>query len=488
MLRLPLTSVLLILLGAAGIIVSPVAEAAGPWRGRVIDSETRESVQGVAVLVTWNRRVQGHPALGSTQTGHIGSEETITDANGEFSIPERFFFTLGLGFRIDGPELAFFKVGYGGWQFVGPADAMTGEGALIEMKPLRTSEEQIQYLDRRWTRAELEQFRKSSWRHADRPANPIGIPYREAKAYETAINAARAKLGLKPTSIGFPYLWTDLYQPTPPETAGEAKPKNPSGLATDAQGNVYVADTDNHRILKYSRDLSVLTKWGTFGREDGQLQFPRSVAVDRDGTVYVADWGNHRVQMFTSEGRFLGKWGELRYDELGGSFTPTDIGITDGGEIIVFVNGRVHRFTSSGRLTSQWGVAFQFYAHTAFGVDGDGNVFGVNGNYALGEPVVLKFDSNGKALARWGERGKERGKINNPNEIAVDSRGRVYVLDGNYPNHRVVVFDADGVFLGEVPLTGTLSPHRFAIDDQGYIYVTDRQLHRLIRFDPFMPP
>src|SRR5262249_60094188 len=106
----------------------------------------------------------------------------------------------------------------------------------------------------------------------------------------------------------------------------------------DPKGHRYGAATDIHGLRKYGRGLEPLTTWGTFGRADGQLQHPSAVTVAGD-TVYVADWGNHRIQKFTTDGRFLGKWGALRYNELGGTFTPTAIAATRSGEIVVYAGG-----------------------------------------------------------------------------------------------------------------------------------------------------
>jgi hypothetical protein len=74
------------------------------------------------------------------------------------------------------------------------------------------------------------------------------------------------------------------------------------GVAVDSSGNnVYVADSDNHRIQKFDSNGTFITKWGNTGSEDGQFVFPLGVAVDSSGNnVYVADTSNNRIQVFSS--------------------------------------------------------------------------------------------------------------------------------------------------------------------------------------------
>jgi hypothetical protein len=74
-------------------------------------------------------------------------------------------------------------------------------------------------------------------------------------------------------------------------------------VAVDASGNVYVADAGNHRIQKFSSAGILLTKWGSYGAEDGQLNSPRSVGVGATGNVYVADTFNSRIQEFSLPGQ-----------------------------------------------------------------------------------------------------------------------------------------------------------------------------------------
>ena len=98
-------------------------------------------------------------------------------------------------------------------------------------------------------------------------------------------------------------------------------------LAVDGVGNVYVADPDNNRIQKFTNTGTFLTRWGTLGSGRGQFDGPLSVGVDPlpggRAIVYVVDTGNHRIQRFTETGFFLSQFGregdgEGEFDEPGG--------------------------------------------------------------------------------------------------------------------------------------------------------------------------
>ena len=84
----------------------------------------------------------------------------------------------------------------------------------------------------------------------------------------------------------------------------------PWGVACSSEGLVYVADSNNNRVVVFSADGVFLQTFGTCGSSHGDLSWPVDVAVGTDGSVYVSEDDNHRVSVFDSNGAFLMCFGE----------------------------------------------------------------------------------------------------------------------------------------------------------------------------------
>jgi hypothetical protein len=80
---------------------------------------------------------------------------------------------------------------------------------------------------------------------------------------------------------------------------GDGQFDSPSGIAVDSNGFIYVADTGNNRIQKFSPAGLFVTKWGTYGTGSSQFNGPRGLAFSSNGNIFVADTGNQRIQVFT---------------------------------------------------------------------------------------------------------------------------------------------------------------------------------------------
>jgi DNA-binding beta-propeller fold protein YncE len=117
--------------------------------------------------------------------------------------------------------------------------------------------------------------------------------------------------------------------------AEEVALNHPQGLCYDAQDNLYVADTGNHRIIVFSPGLATLRiLGGEQGSSEGQFNEPSDVAVDSTGRIIVADTRNHRLQVFGGDGTFLVTFGKQGQGD--GEFNgPTNVTIDDRDNIIV---------------------------------------------------------------------------------------------------------------------------------------------------------
>ena len=79
----------------------------------------------------------------------------------------------------------------------------------------------------------------------------------------------------------------------------------PSGVAVDDSGNVYVADEGNNRVEESSYIGTYIDQFGRFGSGNVQLGSPQAVAVDGNGNIYVSDTQNNRVEVFQSSSNFV---------------------------------------------------------------------------------------------------------------------------------------------------------------------------------------
>ncbi|KAI8497798.1 hypothetical protein Bbelb_244500 [Branchiostoma belcheri] len=82
--------------------------------------------------------------------------------------------------------------------------------------------------------------------------------------------------------------------------------KKPSNVAVDKEGNIYITEEKNHKVLKYDKNGKYISCFGRKGKgASNHLKSPVGICVDSLGRIIVADWGNNRVEMFTAEGEYI---------------------------------------------------------------------------------------------------------------------------------------------------------------------------------------
>lgn len=144
----------------------------------------------------------------------------------------------------------------------------------------------------------------------------------------------------------------------------------PSDVAWDRAGNIYVADgmAGNNRVAKFDKDGRFLAHWGSTGSEQGQFKGVKAIAIDAHDNVYVADAGNKRIQVFDAQGTFKSEFsgvgtpramcmttGPTQY--LYVAHAGDDDGMDDAAIYKVQLDGKViGRFGSAGKLTKQFGL------------------------------------------------------------------------------------------------------------------------------------
>ncbi|HWF11849.1 MAG TPA: peptidyl-alpha-hydroxyglycine alpha-amidating lyase family protein [Bryobacteraceae bacterium] len=94
--------------------------------------------------------------------------------------------------------------------------------------------------------------------------------------------------------------------PRPPLPAVDGQFRQPTDVTWDPQGDIFLSDGYiNSRVAKFDRNGRWVKSWGTPGNKQGEFNTPHSIASDAKGNIYVADRGNRRIQVFDSDGGFL---------------------------------------------------------------------------------------------------------------------------------------------------------------------------------------
>jgi uncharacterized protein (TIGR03437 family) len=302
--------------------------------------------------------------------------------------------------------------------------------------------------------------------------------------------------------------------------ATSAQLNTPLGVAVDAAGNIYIADSLNNTIRRVSAGGIISTFAGNSvpgNSGDGgaptsaQLNGPQGVAVDAAGNLYIADTQNHKVRKISGGviGTFAGS-GTAGFSGDGGTATaaslnaPFGVAVDAAGNVYIaeFGNSRVRKVDTKGVITTVAGNGISGYGGDggaaagaqlngpqSVAVDAAGNLYiadTANNRLRRVTPGGTIGTIGGNGLAGFAADGVQAvgTQVGNPTGVAVDTFGNVYMADGDarvrkiYPSGIIATIAGIGVrgYTGDggVATAARLSaPSAVAVDTSGNVYVAD---------------
>jgi DNA-binding beta-propeller fold protein YncE len=211
--------------------------------------------------------------------------------------------------------------------------------------------------------------------------------------------------------------------------------QNPVGLAADAGGNIYLADAGNNRVIRFDSILTARQEVGGQGRQAGLLNNPSYLSVDNNLNIVVSEEGNRRVSRFNTNLNFVDVTDFYNFEDQTEYGYPSGVAVTAFGEMWV--------------------------------ADREKN-------------RLVVFDRMAKFDRFVGDFAHSGGQVSNPGKLLIDEGGNIIACDAG--NHRLVVYDEYGNYLGSIRHKSITSPVA-AAEDRERLWVLDGDSGALYSID-----
>ena len=257
----------------------------------------------------------------------------------------------------------------------------------------------------------------------------------------------------------------------------------PKSLHIDQNEEITVIDNWNYRITRFNKEGQIIAS--NYGPGDESfLKHSNDVHAHTDGTIFAANTGDSRIEIVNPDGTYGSIGGNGRFNGPEGLF------VSEEGLIYLADTwaNRVQILDLQGQFLRELNFTGQQMRHPVDVVALDNQILVLDDWLN----AVLVFSPDGNFLRSFGiSSSHSAGSMDTPSKMAVDSeRGLIYVTDSD--NHRIVVFQLDGQYAGQIGSKGVdfgqfRNPKGIAVDKDGYIYVADRDNSRIQILPPFLP-
>jgi hypothetical protein len=222
------------------------------------------------------------------------------------------------------------------------------------------------------------------------------------------------------------------------DETGEQRLNQPHGICANSKGDVYIADSGNHRIVRLfnaGNKLKFKTAFGNRGSNMGAFQYPRQVALDNTGNLYVTDTGNHRIQVFDKENKPV-----TSFSNGNQLLSPNGLAVTDikekyqyqGENFIIVIdssNARINKFDFLGLLLAQTRMQKLNYNKTNLQfvcIDYYNQILITD----FDNHCLHKFDKNLNHIVSFGSEGDDDHEFTQPRGISIYRRfGQIFIAE-----------------------------------------------------------